>query len=86
MCESVKIHHIIEPQYFIEYYSFLLRLWSVKDSNGVVWRTFLESAEIGEQLSFSNLNLLFEYLNQQSKSKDNVEVILINDDGLKGSF
>ena len=48
------------------YISYLLRLWQVKTSSGLVWRASLESSRTGERQGFANLDALYAFLRQQT--------------------
>jgi len=50
------------------YISYLIRLWQVKDSGGLVWRASLESSRTGERQGFADLDALFAFLRQQTGS------------------
>jgi len=45
-----------------EYLSYLLRLWRAGDEESPMWRASLKSAHTGEQIGFSSLEALFDYL------------------------
>jgi hypothetical protein len=63
-----------------EYFSYLLRLWRENGEDGMCWRVSLENAETGERVGFADLDELFDYLNQQTKSSQ-AEKGAPNDDG-----
>jgi hypothetical protein len=46
------------------YMAFLLRLWQVKNEEGLAWRASLESARTGERHGFASLDELFDVLNK----------------------
>ena len=46
------------------YYSFLLRLWQVKEDGGQEWRATLENVESGEKRGFTNVEDLLAYLSR----------------------
>jgi hypothetical protein len=46
------------------YLSYLLRVWTVDQNGGRVWRASLESSRTGEQVGFSDLDALFTFLRQ----------------------
>jgi len=48
------------------YHSYLLRLWSVKEDNILVWRASLEEASTGEKKAFKNLDELCQYLKSKT--------------------
>lgn len=47
--------------------AFLLRLWCVKDEDGVVWRASLEDAHTGERKGFADVQSLFAFLNERTQ-------------------
>ena len=47
------------------YLSYLLRLWQVKTSSGLVWRASLESSRTGHKQGFADLDALYAFLRQQ---------------------
>ena len=52
-----------------EYYSFLLRLWTVNRQNGQpIWRASLQSSESGEKLVFANMAEMVDYLESLTTS------------------
>jgi hypothetical protein len=51
------------------YYSFLLRLWQVKEDGGQEWRATLENVESGEKRGFTNVEDLLAYLSQVTAKK-----------------
>jgi hypothetical protein len=52
------------------YLSYLLRLWQTSDGGKQVWRASLESPGTGERQGFASLEDLFEFLQIQTKPKD----------------
>ena len=52
------------------YYSFLLRLWQVKEDGGQEWRATLENVESGEKRGFTNVEDLLAYLSQVTTKMD----------------
>lgn len=50
------------------YHSYLLRLWAAEEQGQLVWRASLQNARTGEQLSFSTLERLFLFLQDQAVS------------------
>ena len=44
------------------YIAYLLRLWQVRDGEGLVWRALLERPGSGERLGFASPEELFAYL------------------------
>ena len=52
------------------YYSYLLRLWQVKENGGQEWRASLENVESGEKRGFTSVDELLAYLNQVTAKMD----------------
>lgn len=52
------------------YYSFLLRLWQVKENGGQEWRATLENVESGEKRGFTNVEDLLAYLSLVTAKMD----------------
>jgi len=52
------------------YYSFLLRLWQVKENGGQEWRASLENVESGEKRGFTSVEELLAYLSQVTAKMD----------------
>ena len=52
------------------YYSFLLRLWQVKEDGGQEWRATLENVESGEKRGFTSVEELLAYLSQVTSKMD----------------
>ena len=52
------------------YYSFLLRLWQVKENGGQEWRATLENVESGEKRGFTSVEGLLAYLSQVTTKMD----------------
>jgi len=50
------------------YRSYLLRLWQVGTADVPSWRASLESAQTGERRGFADLESLFAFLEQQTRS------------------
>jgi hypothetical protein len=48
------------------YLAYMLRLWQASDQDGSVWRASLESPHTGERHGFSNLELLFAFLEEKT--------------------
>ena len=48
------------------YISYLIRLWQVKNSGGLIWRASLESSRTGKRQGFADLDALFAFLRQQT--------------------
>jgi hypothetical protein len=55
-----------------DYYSFLLRLWLVKDNGGQNWRASLENVESGEKRGFACLEELLAYLSQMTMQANEI--------------
>lgn len=53
------------------YLSFLLRLWRVKQSNENGWRASLEDPHTGEVRGFASLELLWDFLREQTQNAAN---------------
>jgi hypothetical protein len=49
----------------IDYRSYLLRLWRVKEGDRDVWRASLQDPQSGERISFATVEALFAYLQEQ---------------------
>ena len=49
-----------------EYQAFLVRIWPVKDKEGVTWRAYITNAHTSDSRGFANLEELFDYLRQQT--------------------
>jgi hypothetical protein len=49
-----------------DYLSYLLRLWSTRDDDVVMWRALLESPHGGQRKGFASLDELFEYLRRRT--------------------
>lgn len=49
------------------YFSFLLRMWLVVDGSQPQWRASLEDTRTGERTGFASLELLYGYLEQQTR-------------------
>jgi hypothetical protein len=45
-----------------EYLSYLVRLWRVDDGEEPAWRATLKSSQTGQQVGFSSLEALFDYV------------------------
>ncbi len=46
----------------VDYRSYLLRLWRVREGERDVWRASLQDPQSGERISFSTLDALFAFL------------------------
>jgi hypothetical protein len=49
-----------------QYQAYLVRIWSVKKTEGVIWHAFITNAHTSESRGFANLDELFDYLRQQA--------------------
>ena len=55
----------------LAYQSFLLRLWRSTDREGhLVWRASLEDPATGERQGFSDLDILFEYIQKMTDKQE----------------
>jgi hypothetical protein len=52
----------------VDYRSYLLRLWRVREGERDVWRASLQDPQSGERISFSTLDALFAFLQEQLES------------------
>lgn len=52
----------------VRYFAFMLRLWQVCTNNQVVWRVSIEDPHTGERHGFADLDRLFEFLEDQTRS------------------
>ena len=50
------------------YRSYLLRLWQVREADGLAWRASLEEVKTGEQRGFTSLEDLIAYLQYTTES------------------
>lgn len=44
----------------------MLRIWSVRNDQKILWRASMENAQTGERRVFADLDDLFEYLQSQA--------------------
>ncbi len=49
-----------------QYLAYMLRVWSIKDDQKVLWRASLQNAQTSERRGFASLEDLFEYLRSQA--------------------
>jgi hypothetical protein len=49
------------------YFSFLLRLWQVKQNGGRSWHASLEDPHTGERHGFTNLEMMMKFLIEQTQ-------------------
>jgi len=54
-----------QPQKYIPYLAYLLRLWPVHSAGVTTWRASLESAQTGKHQGFANLVELFTFLENE---------------------
>ena len=52
------------------YRAFLLRLWCVTTTDGVVWRASLEDSRTNERKGFADLSTLAAFLEEQTNDAD----------------
>jgi hypothetical protein len=52
------------------YLSYLLRLWQTSDEGEQVWQASLETPGTGERRGFGSIADLFDFLQDQTESKD----------------
>ena len=55
-----------EQQHYLAY---MLRLWQVSSDGEPIWRTSLESPHTGERYGFANLEMLFAFLEEQTRGQ-----------------
>jgi hypothetical protein len=57
-----------------EYQAYLVRIWPVRNTEGLVWRASITNARTSESQGFANMEELFDYLRdqtyQESKPKE----------------
>jgi hypothetical protein len=53
----------------IDYVSYLLRLWRVKEEERDLWHASLENTDTSQRRGFANLDQLFEFLREVSTTK-----------------
>jgi hypothetical protein len=51
------------------YLAYMLRLWQAAGNDETAWRASLESPHTGERQGFSNLELLFAFLEEKTAGK-----------------
>ena len=54
-----------QPQKYIPYLAYLLRLWPVHSAGVTTWRASLESAQTGKHQGFANLRDLVTFLENE---------------------
>jgi len=54
-------------------FSYLLRIWRVKDEGLVHWRALLEDPSSGERRGFADLEALFAYLRAEVAADDETD-------------
>lgn len=52
------------------YHAYLIRLWAAHENGKVVWRASLENPHTGERLTFTSLQRLFAFLQDQTAALD----------------
>jgi hypothetical protein len=57
-----------------QYLAYLLRLWRAKQNNENGWRASLESPHTGEVRGFASLDLLVEFLREQTQKNGEEKV------------
>jgi hypothetical protein len=51
------------------YMAYLLRLWRVKEEGKTTWRASLQSPQTRERRGFASLDVLFDFLRQQTETE-----------------
>lgn len=49
-----------------EYQAYVVRIWPVRDEEGVIWHALITNAHTGETRGFAGLEDLFVYLREQT--------------------
>ncbi len=57
-----------------EYFSYLLRLWMVRDEHVLIWRASLENPHTQEILGFGSIQKLAEYLERLTHFEEKDEL------------
>lgn len=52
-----------------DYLAYLLRLWRTTNDGNLVWRASVESPHTGERHAFANLQVLFVFLEEQTRGQ-----------------
>ncbi len=52
------------------YLAYMLRLWQVGGGKEPIWRASLESPHTGERQGFASLEVLFAFLEEQTRSTE----------------
>jgi hypothetical protein len=55
----------------INYRSFMIRMWQVKDDDQPTWRASIEVVDSGEQYGFTSLDEMFAFLEEQTRAWEN---------------
>jgi hypothetical protein len=55
----------------IDYVSYLLRLWRVREEERYVWHASLENTTTSQRRGFANLDELFQFLREQTTLRRN---------------
>jgi len=53
----------------MQYQAYLLRIWPVKRTEGVIWHAHITNAHTSESRGFANLDEMFDYLRQQASQE-----------------
>ncbi len=51
------------------YFAYMLRLWEVKPDGEQTWRASLEEPRTGERRGFASLEMLFDFLREQTHAQ-----------------
>ena len=70
----------MEPNH-LEYYSYLLRLWHVKQNGDWIWRTSVEEVDTGKRRACTNLDLLIGFLENETAESLNAQEEQENEKG-----
>jgi hypothetical protein len=52
-----------------DYLAYLLRLWRITSDGNLVWRASVESPHTGERHGFADLQVLFAFLEEQTRGQ-----------------
>ena len=61
------------------YLAYMLRLWQVGSGKELTWRASLESPQTGERRGFATLEALFNFLGEQTSSKEKPDGSLLRE-------
>ena len=61
------------------YLAYMLRLWQASNDGGLTWRASLESPHTGERRGFVGLEALFNFLEEQTHSKEKPDGSLLRE-------